>query len=264
MLQASRAWKKASGFCAVPRRTGRSGVSARSPVLLDQLVREHRAQVVVGQLLDLRDLVGGAESVEEVEERDARAKAGGLADQRHVVRFLDRSGGEHREAGLAAGHHVGVVAEDREGVRGHAPRGDVHAVARELARDLVHVGDHQEQALRRREGRRERARLERAVYGPGGPTLGLHLDHVRNGPPYVPPPVGGPLVRPLPHVRGWRDGVDGDDLVRAVGDRRGRLVPIHRDQRSVGHGVPPRQLSDRRRPSGRHSGRTRGATRSAW
>ncbi len=30
VLQASRAWKKASGFCAVPRMTGASGVSARA------------------------------------------------------------------------------------------------------------------------------------------------------------------------------------------------------------------------------------------
>jgi hypothetical protein len=47
---------------------------------------------------------------------------------------------------------------------------------RELAGDLEHVGDHQEQALRRGEGRGQRAALEGAVEGAGRPRLRLHLD----------------------------------------------------------------------------------------
>ncbi len=42
--------------------------------------------------------------------------------------------------------------------------GDVEDRRRQLAGDLVHVGDHQQQALRRREGRRQRAGLQRAVH----------------------------------------------------------------------------------------------------
>ena len=71
--------------------------------------------------------------------------------------------------GLAAGHDVGVVAEDREGVGGDGAGGHVHAEGGQLARDLVHVRDHQEQALRGGEGRGQGARLERAVDGPAAP-----------------------------------------------------------------------------------------------
>ena len=53
---------------------------------------------------------------------------------------------------------------------------------RQLARDLVHVGDHQQQALRRREGGRERARLQRAVDRAGRARLRLHLDHLGDAP----------------------------------------------------------------------------------
>ena len=81
-----------------------------------------------------------------------------------------------REAGLPAGHHVGVVAEDRERVRGQRPRRDVHAERRQLAGDLVHVGDHQQQALRRGERRRQRAGLQRAVHRARRAALRLHLD----------------------------------------------------------------------------------------
>ena len=44
-----------------------------------------------------------------------------------VVRLLHRVRAEQREAGLPAGHHVGVVAEDRQRVRRERARRDVHA-----------------------------------------------------------------------------------------------------------------------------------------
>jgi hypothetical protein len=46
----------------------------------------------------------------------------------------------------------------------------------QLARDLVQVRDHQQQPLRRREGRRQRAAEQPAVHGAGHAPLGLHLD----------------------------------------------------------------------------------------
>ena len=55
----------------------------------------------------------------------------------------------------------------------------------QLAGDLVHVGDHQQQALRRGEGGGERAGLQRAVEGAGGAAFALHLDHRRHGAPDV-------------------------------------------------------------------------------
>ena len=58
----------------------------------------------------------------------------GVRDGRHVVRFLHRVRAEHREAGLAAGHDVGVVAEDRQRVRRQRARRDVHRERRQLAR----------------------------------------------------------------------------------------------------------------------------------
>jgi len=56
--------------------------------------------------------VRGAEAVEEVNERDAGLERGGLRNQRQVVRFLHRIRRQHRPAGGAASHHVGVIAED--------------------------------------------------------------------------------------------------------------------------------------------------------
>ena len=98
-LAASRAWKNTSGFCAVPRTTGASGVSPRARKASDVVVADERAQVVVVEQRDLVDLVRRAEAVEEVQERHAGPQRGGVGDEREVVRLLHRAGGQHRPAG---------------------------------------------------------------------------------------------------------------------------------------------------------------------
>ena len=152
----------------------------------------------------------------------------GLRDEREVVGLLHRRRGEQREARLAHRHHVGVVAEDRQPLRGERPGGDVEHRRRQLAGDLVHVRDHQQQALRGGERRRQRAALQRAVQGAGRAALALHLDHRGHGAPDVRPPLARPLVGQLGHRRRRRDRVDAADLVQPVGDRGRGLVAVDR------------------------------------
>jgi len=45
-------------------------------------------------------------------------QGGGLGDQGQVVGFLDRAGGEHGETGLPHRHHVRMVTEDGQALRG--------------------------------------------------------------------------------------------------------------------------------------------------
>ena len=47
------------------------------------------------------------------------------------------------------GHGILVIAEDGQGLRGYGARGNVNHRRGQFARDLVHVGDHQQQTLRR-------------------------------------------------------------------------------------------------------------------
>ena len=216
-------------------------VGRKGPPLVrgDRLGIEKGAKILVRELLDLGDLVGGPEAVEEVEERDARLQGRHLPDGGEVVRLLNGVRAEHGEAGLPAGHDVRVVPEDREGVRGDGAGRHVHAVGGQLPRDLVHVGDHQEEALRRRERRGQRPGLERAVDGARGAPLRLHLDDFGDVPPDVLHPLGGPLVGPLAHVRGGGDRIDGDDLVRPVGDRGDGFIPVKGDRTAFCHKGPP-------------------------
>ena len=116
-------------------------------VLQHELVRHEGAQFVVGNLGERVELVRGAEPVEEMHERHARLERGAVRDGGHVVRLLHARGAQHRDAGLAHGHDVLVVTEDAEALCGQGARGDVEHRRRELARDAVHVRDHQQQAL---------------------------------------------------------------------------------------------------------------------
>ena len=164
---------------------GRSGESARGGgrCTRSSSIMARRSSSV--EQLDLGDFVRGAEAVEEVQEGHAGLQRGGLGDQGEVLGLLHRVGGQHGEAGLAAGHDVGVVAEDGQGVGGQGAGGDVHDEAGQLAGDLVHVGDHQQQALRRGEGRGQGAGLQGAVDRAGGAAFGLHLDHLGHRAPDV-------------------------------------------------------------------------------
>ena len=218
-------------------------------VLAHETQAEERLQVVVGEIPHLLQLVAGSEAVEEMEERHAAAKRRSVGDRRQVVGLLGRIRGQHREARRAAGHDVAVVPEDGQGVSRHSAGGDVHDERRQLAGDLEHVGDHQEEALRRGERRGQGALLQRAVGRAGGAGFGLHLDDVGHGAPQVRLACGGPVVAMLGHLGSGRDRVDRDHLGQGVRDTRGRLVAVD--------GLPV--LTHRFTASFRAAGATRGS-----
>ncbi len=195
-------------------------------VIADEGGGDERQQVLVGEQLNRVQLVRGAEAVEEVDEGDPGTERRGLSHHRQVVRLLDRCRREQRKPGLADRHHVGMVAEDRQRLRGQGARRHVEDARGQLTGNLVHVGDHQEQALRGREGGGERSALERAVERPGRTTLALHLHHRGHAPPDVPAALTGPLVGQLGHRGRGGDRVDAADLVEPVGDGDRRLVAV--------------------------------------
>ena len=235
---------------------GRKRASAMSA---HELFGNEGAEVVVGEQLDRVQLVRRPEPVEEVHERHPRPQRRHLRDDRQIVGLLNRRRGEHRKPRLADGHHVGVVAEDRKALRREGAGGNMDHCRGELARDLVHVRDHQEQPLRRGERGRQGAALQRAVERAGRASLALHLDDRGDASPDVRPSLTRPLVGELGHRRGRRDRVDAADLVEPVGGRRRRLVAVdgHRHLR-----CPPRPSRSHGRGTARNTPRSRCSGRS--
>ena len=187
----------------------------------------HFGQVLVVPDGHLLDLVGGAEAVEEVDEGHLAADRGQMGHRGQVHDLLHVALGQHGEAGLAAGHDVGVVAEDVQRVGGDRTGGDVEDGGQLLSRDLVHIGDHQQQALAGGVGAGESARAQGAVDRASGTGLGLHLDHLHLGAEDVLQTVGGPLVHQVGHGAGRGDGVDRRDFTECVRYVSRGIVAVH-------------------------------------
>jgi hypothetical protein len=188
---------------------------------------DHLPQHVVGQDIDLRNLVRCPEPVEEMQKRNARLQRGGVRDQRQILRFLHRTGAEHCKPGGARRHHIAVIAKYGKRLRRNRSRRNVKDGRRKLARDLVHVGDHQKQSLRRSEGGAQRSRLERTVNGACRTTFTLHLHHGWHCFPQIFHAVRRPRVRPFAHRRRRGDGINGDHFVKRVSNTRHGLVCVH-------------------------------------
>ena len=83
---------------------------------------------------------------------------------------------------------------------GQRAGGDVENAGEQFAGDLVHVGDHQQQALRRSVGGRQSAGCQRAVHDAGRAAFRLHLDDIDR----LAEDVLAAFLRPLVGVVGHR------------------------------------------------------------
>ena len=184
-------------------------------------------EVLIVQGLDLLDLVGGAEAVEEVQEGHPAVDGAQVGHGAQVHSLLGRGGRQQGKARLPHAHDVAVVAEDAQGVGAEGPGGHMEHAGQHLAGDLIHVGDHQQQALGGGIGGGQGTGLQRAVDRARGAALRLHLHHLHRLAEQVLLPVGGPLVHMLRHGRGRGDGEDPRHLGESVGDIRRRLVAVH-------------------------------------
>jgi hypothetical protein len=76
-----------------------------------------------------------------------------------------------------------MIAEDGKALRRQGAGRNMEDGGGQLAGDLVHIGDHQQEALRSGERGGERARGQRAVYCTGRAAFGLHFHNHGDGSP---------------------------------------------------------------------------------
>ena len=188
----------------------------------------HVLEVLIVPDSDLLDLVRGAEAVKEVEEGYAALDSCKVSNGSEIHDLLNVALAEHGKAGLAAGHDVGVVAEDAEGMGSQSAGGDMEDAGEQLACDLVHVGDHQQKTLRSSVGGGECAGVQGAVHCAGRAGLCLHLLHLDGAAEDVFLSLCRPLVNKVCHRARRRDRVDGRNLGERIAYMRRRLVAVHR------------------------------------
>ncbi len=211
------------GRAAQHRMLGRQGAAAMRG---DQRIVDHRTHGFGLDGDDLGHFMGRAEAVEEVDHRNAPGQSRGLGDQRHVLGFLHRVARQERAAGGATGHHVGVIAEDRQRMGRQRAGGHMEHEGRQFARHLVQVGHEQQQPLTGGKAGAEGSGGERAVKRTGGAAFRLHFDDLGYRAPQVLLTLGRPFVGPLAHVRRRCDRVDGHHLAAEVGHPRGGFVAV--------------------------------------
>ena len=134
----------------------------------------------------------------------------------NVHDLLDAAFGQHGKTGLAGRHDVLMVAENVQGVGGNSARTDVEHAREKLAGDFVHVGDHQEQALRRGVGGGQRAGLQRSVHGACSAGFRLHFNNFNRLAENVFAALCHPLIHVLRHCGGRSDRVDGRHLGKRI------------------------------------------------
>ncbi len=199
---------------------------------------DHLGEGVVVPDFDLLDLVGSTETVEEVHEGDFALDGGKVSDGAEVHAFLNGVRAKHGKTGLAAGHDVGVVTEDVQGVARDAAGGNVHDAGSLLTGDLVHVRDHQEKTLRSRVGGGQSTGSDGTVNGTGGTGFGLHLSDADRLAEDVLRTGSSHRVGDFSHGGRRRDGVNGSNFRKCVRYGSGGSITIHGFEFSA-HNMPP-------------------------
>ncbi len=203
------------------------GVQGALAERIDRVHVAHLGEVVIIPDLDLLDFVGGTEAVKEVDERHAALDGGEVRNRGEIHDLLRVGLGEHRKAGLAAGHNVGVVAEDVQRMGRYGTGGNMEYAGQKLAGDLVHIRDHQEQALGSGVGGSQRACREGAVHGACRARLGLHFNDLDGRAEDVLLTGGSPLVNAVCHGARGGDRVDPRYFRERIGYVRGSSIAVH-------------------------------------
>ncbi|MPM48231.1 hypothetical protein SDC9_94955 [bioreactor metagenome] len=172
------------------------------PESMERFHINQRPHILVIQCFDLLNLVGGTEAVKEMHKRKSCADCRQMRNGAEVHNLLSAGRSQHGKAGHTAAHNVGVITENGQCMgRQRSCRNMEHA-REELACNLVHIRNHQQQALRRRISRSQSAGLQGAVNRTSGAAFRLHLDDIYRAAKQIFLSLCCPGVHMLRHRRG--------------------------------------------------------------
>ena len=112
------------------------------------LAVKERSQVFLIYHFYLLNFVRCTETVEEVHEGYTAFDCRKVSHTGEVHNFLNRAFCQHGETGLTNRHHVLMVTEDAERMRSDGTSRNMEYAGEQFTCNLVHIGNHQQQALR--------------------------------------------------------------------------------------------------------------------
>ena len=194
---------------------------------INRIPVQHIGQVLVIPYFNLLNLVGCTETVEEMEERHAALNGSKVRHSAQVHSLLRAVGAEHRIASLTACIHVGMIAEDAQRMCRQRTCGTMNDTRKEFTRHLIHVRDHQEQALGSGVCGGQCASCKGAMHCAGCARLGLHLGNLYFSSEKILSVCSSILVRLIRH-RGRRgDRIDRSNIRKRIRYMRGGGVAVH-------------------------------------
>ena len=167
------------------------------------------------------------EAIEEVQEGNLALDGAQMCDRGQIHDFLHAALDQHCKAGLAACHDVAVITEDVQGLGSNGTCRNIEHAGQLLSSDLVHIGDHQQQALRSGEGGGNSTCTQRAVHSACGACLRFHLDNLDLIAEDVLLAGCRPLVHRVSHRRRRGNGVDGSHVRVGICYMSGSGIAIH-------------------------------------
>jgi len=200
----------------------------------------HFLQIFVIPDSDLLDLVGSTETVEEVDEGNAALNGSQVCNSTQIHNFLDIGLAEHCKAGLTAGVDVGVVTEDVQRLSSNSTCGDMEHAGQQLAGDLVHIGDHQQQTLGSSVGGSQSTSGQRAVNSTCSTCFRLHLNDLDTVAKDVLPAGSRPLINVVSHGAGRSDGINASYFGKRIADVGGSSIAVHSLEFSSQNEIPPK------------------------
>jgi hypothetical protein len=132
-------------------------------VLFDLVPGHEVLELLIADERNLVDFVRGAKAIHEMQKGYSRVERRDLRNDRHVVCLLHRKGGYHGQSAATDDHRVTVVSIDGQRFTRQRPRGNMDDRGEEFAGNLIKIRNVEQQALRSRERRGERARNESSV-----------------------------------------------------------------------------------------------------
>ena len=123
------------------------GIQCACTELGESFPVDKRCKVIVLQRFDLLYLVRRTETVEEVDERNARLDCCKVRNSCKVHNLLHGAFCQHGKTCLTCRHHILMIAEDTKRMRSQRPGRHMEHTRQQLARNLIHVRDHQQQPL---------------------------------------------------------------------------------------------------------------------
>ena len=202
-------------------------VQCAAAELLNSIPVKNLRKILIVHHFDFLDFMRRAESIKEINERNAAFNSDKMRYGRKIHNFLNACFRQHCAACLPRSHNILMIAKNIQGVRSQSTGADMEHARKQFAGHLVKIRNHQQEALRCRVRRGEGSCLQRTMYSSCSTCFRFHLDHANLLAEEVFLSMCRHLIHMLSHRRRRRNRINSRDIRKSIGDIGGSGIAVH-------------------------------------